>query len=101
MEPALRSLPAATPDVDVYPDLDGIDTGDLTSVVGALLTITLILAVLMLVATAIAWAISSSTGSYHAAAKAQIGIWISLGVAILTGGAVVWINTLLAIGQTL
>ena len=48
----------------VFPDFGGVGaTGDLRTVIGALLMFVLIIAVLMLIVSAIVWAISSSTGN--------------------------------------
>ena len=56
--------------MDVYPDFDAVGgRSTLIGIVGALLTITLIVAVLMLVICAIVWAVSSSTGNAAAAAR--------------------------------
>ena len=39
------------------------------------------IAVLMLIVSAIIWAIASSTGNAHAATKARLGAWVALGAA--------------------
>ena len=50
--------------MDVFPDFDGLaGISDLREVVGALLMFALIIAVLMLIVSAIIWAVSSSTGN--------------------------------------
>lgn len=52
--------------MDVGPDFGAVGgAGDLRSIVGALLTYGLIVAVLMLVISATTWAIASSSGSWH------------------------------------
>ena len=59
--------------MDVFPDFGGVGAaGDLRAVIGALLMFVLIIAVLMLIVSAIVWAISSSTGNPHTATKARI-----------------------------
>jgi steroid 5-alpha reductase family enzyme len=86
----------------VFPDFSGVGVdGDLRSVVGALLMIVLILAVAMLIICAVTWAIASSTGNYHTAGKARIGLFVALGAAILAGAAVTWINFLIQVGTRL
>lgn len=86
----------------VYPDLSGVGSaGQLESVIGALMTIVLVVAVLMLVLCAAAWAIFSSHGNYSAAGKARIGLLVAVGAAVLDGVSVAWINFLLHIGPTL
>jgi hypothetical protein len=90
---------ASTP---VYPDLDGVSgSGDLAAAIGALLTIVLILSVLMLVVCAAGWAIASSTGAIQSMARARVGVWVSLGAAVLAGAAVTWTNFLIDLGSTI
>lgn len=87
---------------DVGPDFGAVGgSGDLRLIVGALLTYGLIVAVLMLVVSATAWAISSSSGSWHAAQKAKIGCFVAIGGAALNGAALTWANWLLDIGPHL
>lgn len=61
----------------------------------------LITAVLMLIVSAIIWAISSSTGSPQTATKARLGVWVALGAAALAGAGVAWVNFLLSVGDGL
>jgi hypothetical protein len=86
----------------VGPDFGAVGgAGDLRTIVGALLTYGLIVAVLILIASATAWAIASGSGSWHAAQKAKLGCFVALGGATLTGAALTWANWLLAIGAHL
>lgn len=86
----------------VAPDFGAVNgSGQLRSIVGALLTFGLITSVLMLVACAATWAIASSAGSWHVAGKAKIGLFVALGGALLTGGALGWANWLLGVGASL
>jgi hypothetical protein len=87
---------------DVGPDFGAVGgAGDLRSIVGALLTYGLIVAVLMLVIAAATWAIASSSGSWQAAQKAKLGCFVAIGGATLTGAALTWANWLLDIGPHL
>ena len=86
----------------VFPDFDGVGAAeDLRSIVGALLMFVLIIAVLMLIVSAIIWAVASSTGNAHTATKARIGAWVALGTAALAGAGVAWVNFLLGVGEHL
>ena len=86
----------------VAPDFSAIAaSGGLERIVGALLTIALIAAVAMVVGCAVAWAISSNSGSWHTAARARTGVLVALGGAALTGGALAWTNWLLHTGASL
>ncbi|TSD62427.1 DUF6112 family protein [Aeromicrobium piscarium] len=88
--------------MDVFPDFDGLaGVEDIEKVVGALLTIVLVAAVLMLIVSAVAWAIASAAGNYTAAMKARGGVLVALGAAVLAGGAIPWVNWLISIGRQL
>lgn len=73
----------------------------LRAIVGALLTYGLVVAVLMLVVCAAMWTIGSAQGSWQTASKAKTGLFVALGGAVLTGGALAWANWLLGVGATL
>lgn len=86
----------------IFPDFNGLGgIGDLRAVVGALLTFVLIIAVLMLIISAIVWAIASAHGNYATASKGRTGVLVSLGAAVLAGAGVTWMNWLLNLGQQL
>jgi hypothetical protein len=55
----------------------------------------------MVVICAATWAISSSSGSWHATSKAKVGIFVALGGAALKGAALAWANWLLDVGASL
>jgi hypothetical protein len=95
-------MEAAPTPRDIGPDFGAIGgSGDLRLIVGALLTYSLIVAVLMLIVSATAWAIASSSGSWHTAQKAKTGCLVAIGGAALTGAALTWANWLLDIGPHL
>ncbi|PKH41996.1 hypothetical protein CXG46_07525 [Nocardioides alpinus] len=86
----------------VGPDFGAVSgAGDLRTIIGALLTYGLVIAVLMVVACAATWAIGSAQGSWQTASKAKTGLFVALGGAVLTGGSLVWVNWLLSIGASL
>lgn len=88
--------------MNVYPDFGAVGaSGDLATVIGALLTYVLIGSVLTLLTSAIIWAISSSTGNPYTAQKARIGVFVALGTATLAGAGIAWTNFLLTVGDTL
>ena len=88
--------------MDVFPDFGGVGAaGDLRAVIGALLMFVLIIAVLMLIVSAVCWAIAAAHGNYSAAAKGRVGVLVALGAAVLAGGGVAWMNWLIALGQRL
>jgi hypothetical protein len=86
----------------VGPDFGAVGgAGDLRTMVGALLTYGLVVAVLMVIACAATWAIGSAQGSWQTASKARAGLVVALVGAVLTGGSLVWVNWLIAIGASL
>lgn len=86
----------------MFPDFDGLaGIGDLKQVVGALFMFVLLIAVLMLIVSAICWAIAAAHGNYAAATKSRVGVLVALGAAALAGGGVAWMNWLIALGQRL
>ena len=88
--------------MDVFPNFDGLSgIGDLKTVIGAALTIVLVIAVLMIIVSALIWAIASSTGNTSVAMKARAGVLVALGAAILAGAGVAWINWLIQLGEQL
>lgn len=88
--------------MNVFPDFDGLGPlTDFKSAIGALLTIILIVAVLMLIVCGIAWSLASSTGNYSLASKSRIGLLVAIGTAALAGGGVAWVNWLIEVGEQL
>ena len=88
--------------MNVFPDFDGLGgIGDLRAVIGALLTFVLIVAVLMLIVSAIVWAIAAANGNHAIASKGRTGVLVALGAAVLAGGGVAWMNWLIALGDQL
>ena len=88
--------------MDLFPDFDGLGgIGDLRAVIGALLTFVLIVGVLMLIVSAIVWAIAAANGNHAIASKGRTGVLVALGAAVLAGGGVAWMNWLIALGDQL
>lgn len=99
MPPLPRARHAAT---GVFPDFGAVNgAAGLSTAIGALLTIVLVVAVLMLIICAVTWAAASAHGNYHSAVKARTGVWVALGAAVLAGAGVTWANFLIDLGQGL
>jgi len=93
---------AVVPMASVFPDFGAVDgASQLKTVIGALLTFVLIIAVLMLIVCAITWAVSSAHGNYQNATKARTGLFVALGAAALAGAGVAWLNFLIGVGASL
>lgn len=88
--------------MNVFPDFDSLGgIGDLKSVIGAMLTVVLIMAVLMLIVSAIVWSIAASTGNPDMSSKGRTGVFVALGAAALAGCGVAWVNWLIGVGGQL
>ena len=86
----------------VGPDFGAVGgSAGLRSIVGALLTYGLVIAVLMLIVSVTTWALASGSGSWHTAQRAKLGCFVALGGATLTGAALTWANWLLGVGAHL
>lgn len=87
---------------DVTPDFGAVAASDeLGRIIGALMTIVLALAVLMLLASAAVWAISASTGNYQGASRGRMGVLVAVLTALAAGGGIAWANFLIATGEQL
>ena len=96
------NLLARTVPMDVYPDFGAVgDGGTLADVIGALLTIVLIVAVLMTVICAVTWALAAANGHVQTATRARVGVWIAVGSAGMAGAGLAWTNFLLGVGAGL
>ncbi|QQM67949.1 DUF6112 family protein [Actinomyces weissii] len=74
--------------MNVFPGFDGLSgIGGLRVVAGALLAFVLIVAVLLLIVSAITWAIAAVHGNYAPASKGGVGVLVAVGAAVLAGGA--------------
>lgn len=88
--------------MNVFPDFGSMSgIGDLKVVIGAMLTIILVVAILMIIVSAITWAISTSTGNPAVAAKARAGVFVAVCAAVLAGSGVTWLNWLIQLGEQL
>jgi hypothetical protein len=91
-------LPA---DIDISPNDSGLPgIAALRTVVGAVMTIGLILSVLALIISAVVWGFGSNSFNPHLASRGKVGVLISCGAAIITGASVTLINFFWDVGQT-
>ncbi|MEB4613771.1 DUF6112 family protein [Leucobacter sp. M11] len=91
-------LPA---NIDISPNDSGLPgIAALRTVVGAVMTIGLILSVLALIISAVVWGFGSNSSNPHLASRGKIGVLISCVAAIITGASVTLINFFWNVGQT-
>ena len=87
--------------IDIDPNgtgLPGID--QLRIIVGAVMTVGLILSVLALLVSAIVWGFGANSSNPHLASRGKAGVLVACGAAIICGGAVTLINFFWNVGQT-
>jgi hypothetical protein len=93
---ATREIPV----IDIDPNgtgLPGID--QLRIIVGAVMTVGLILSVLALLVSAIVWGFGANSSNPHLASRGKLGVLVACGAAIICGGAVTLINFFWNVGQ--
>lgn len=97
----LTTLAAVLPaNVDITPNDSGLPgIAALRTVVGAVMTIGLILSVLALIISAVVWGFGSNSSNPHLASRGKVGVLISCGAAIITGASVTLINFFWNVGQ--
>ena len=87
-------------DITISPNSDGLPgIGELKQIVGASMTIGLILAVLALIIAAIVWAMGSNSSNPHLAGRGKLGVLVALGAAIACGASVTLVNFFWNVGQ--
>ena len=87
--------------IDIDPNSSGLPGIDqLRTIVGAVMTVGLILSVLALIVSAIIWAYGSNSSNPHLAGRGKIGVLISCGAAVVCGASVTLINFFWGVGQS-
>ena len=86
--------------IDIDPNSSGLPGIDqLRIIVGAVMTVGLILSVLALIVSAIIWAYGSNSSNPPLAGRGKIGVLISCGAAVVCGASVTLINFFWGVGQ--
>src|SRR5215218_6615699 len=87
-------------DISIDPNSDGLPgISQLRTIVGATMTIGLILAVLALVVSAIVWALGANSSNPHLAGRGKVGVLVGLGAAVICGASVALVNFFWNVGQ--
>ena len=87
-------------DITIDPNSNGLPgIGQLRKIVGAAMTVGLILAVLALIISAVVWAMGANSSNPHLAGRGKFGVVIALGAAIVTGASVALVNFFWNVGQ--
>ena len=73
---------------------------ELSKIVGASMTVGLVLAVLALIISAIVWALGANSSNPHLAGRGKLGVLVALGAAIVCGASVTLVNFFWNVGQS-
>ncbi|MHB1063602.1 MAG: DUF6112 family protein [Georgenia sp.] len=97
----ITALPALVPmDVDITPNDSGLPgIAQLRTIVGAVMTVGLILSVLALIISAIVWGFGANSSNPHLAGRGKMGVLVSCGAAVICGASVTLINFFWDVGQ--
>ncbi|WP_051036155.1 DUF6112 family protein [Saccharomonospora glauca] len=86
--------------IDIDPNSSGLPgIEQLRTIVGAVMTVGLVLAVLALIISAVVWAYGSNSSNPHLAGRGKTGLLISCGAAVVCGASVALINFFWGVGQ--
>lgn len=87
--------------INISPNTNGLPgIAQLREVVGAMMTIGLILSVLALIIAATVWALGANSSNPHLAGRGKFGVLVALGAAIVTGASVTLVNFFWNVGQS-
>ena len=98
---SVLSLPALVPmDINIDPNSNGLPgIAQLRTIVGAVMTVGLILSVLALIISAIVWGFGANSSNPHLAGRGKAGVLVSCGAAVICGASVTLINFFWNVGQ--
>ncbi|PZF86149.1 DUF6112 family protein [Jiangella anatolica] len=87
-------------DISIDPNTTGLPgIEQLRTIVGAGMTIGLILSVLALIVSAVVWGFGSNSANPHLAGRGKVGVVVACGAAIICGASVTLINFFWDVGQ--
>lgn len=87
-------------DVNITPNNSGLPgISSLRTIVGASMTIGLILSVLALIISAIVWGFGANSSNPHLSGRGKLGVLMSCGAALICGASVTLINFFWNVGQ--
>ncbi len=87
--------------IDIDPNTDGLPgIEQLRIIVGAAMTVGLILAVLALIVSAVVWGYGANSSNPHLASRGKVGVLVSCGAAIICGASVTLVNFSWNVGQS-
>lgn len=88
-------------DINISPNDTGLPgISQLRTIVGAVMTVGLILSVLALIISAIVWAVGSNSSNPHLSSRGKVGVLAACLAAAVCGGAVTLVNFFWGVGQS-
>lgn len=98
---SVLTVPVVVPmDITIDPNDSGLPgISQLKTIVGAVMTVGLILSVLALIVSAIVWGFGANSSNPRMASQGKIGVLVSCGAAVICGAAVTLINFFWNVGQ--
>ena len=85
--------------IDIDPNSSGLPgIEQLRIIVGAVMTVGLILSVLALIVSAIVWAYGANSSNPHLAGRGKVGLLISCGAAVVCGASGALVNFVGGVG---
>lgn len=98
---SVLAVPVVVPmDITIDPNDSGLPgISQLKTIVGAVMTVGLILSVLALIVSAIVWGFGANSSNPRMASQGKIGVLVSCGAAVICGAAVTLINFFWNVGQ--
>ncbi|MEU2200591.1 DUF6112 family protein [Isoptericola sp. NPDC019482] len=98
--PATPAVATVLADISIDPNTTGLPgISALRGIVGAVMTIGLILAILALIVAAIVWAFGSNTSNPHLSGRGKTGVLVAVGAAAVCGAAVTLVNFFWDVGR--
>jgi Ni/Fe-hydrogenase subunit HybB-like protein len=89
-------------EMSVFPDFGAVGGAEaLREIIGALMMFVLVMAVLVMVVSGVAWALATANGHVQFASRARMGLWVACGTAVLAGASVALVDFLLGVGSGL
>ncbi len=86
--------------VSITPNDSGLPgIASLRTIVGAVMTIGLVLSVLALIISAVVWGFGSNSSNPHLAGRGKTGVLVSCAAAVITGASVTLVNFFWNVGQ--
>jgi hypothetical protein len=88
-------------EIRIDPNSDGLPgISELRNIVGASMTVGLVVAVLALITSSMVWALGANSSNPHLAGRGKLGVLVALGAAVVCGSSVTLVNFFWNVGQS-